>query len=77
MSFFDYQASLKLETEDVPFYALIMAAMRRADSDNLDKLKKMYPETWAELTHRRHTPEGKYPSEYWVESSPANSKKGG
>jgi hypothetical protein len=39
MTLIDYQLSLLLEMKDIPFYALIMAAMRRADTSNLKKLR--------------------------------------
>lgn len=63
MSYFDYQASHQLDIDDVPFYALIMAAMRRADTDNLEKLKEAFPETWVELDARYHAPGGRLPNE--------------
>jgi len=45
----EYRISAKLAAEDVPFYALIMAAMRRADSINLKKLQAAWPGIWEEL----------------------------
>jgi len=59
VSYHEYKASQKLEMEDVPFYAIIMAAMRRADDNNLDKLKQAWPEIWDELFARYHAPGGK------------------
>lgn len=50
MSYFDYQASKALE--DAPFFALIMAAMRKADSFNLEALRRAFPNTWVELSNR-------------------------
>ncbi len=61
MSHHEYIVSIKLQ--DTPFYALIMAAMRRADSDNVEKLKRMFPETWSELFDRYHAPGGVLPGE--------------
>lgn len=58
MSHYDYEMSKELEKADFPFYALIMAALRKADSDNLDKLRAAFPETWAELYKRYHSPGG-------------------
>lgn len=63
MSLFDYLASQKLEREDVPFYALIMAAMRKADSVNGWKLRAAWPELWTELEARYHAPGGVLPSD--------------
>jgi hypothetical protein len=48
---------------DPPFSALIMAAMRRADTDNLHKLKLAFPEIWSELDERYWTPGGLIASE--------------
>ncbi len=58
MSFHEYQVSQRLEEADVPFYALIMAAMRRADSDNVEKLRAAFPVTWHELRGRYNAPGG-------------------
>jgi hypothetical protein len=58
MSYFDYQASKKIAGEDYPFCALVMALMRQADSRNLAKLKRAWPETWAELDARYNAPGG-------------------
>jgi hypothetical protein len=38
MSLYDYTAAKRLWRDDTPFYALIMAAMYRADSTNVEKL---------------------------------------
>jgi len=48
---------------DPPFYALIMAAMRKADSSNTDKLAAAFPDVWGELKARYHAPGGLLPSE--------------
>ena len=58
MSFHEYIVSLRLSREDVPFYALIMAAMRKADSDNEYKLRTCFPDVWDELHARYHSPGG-------------------
>jgi len=44
MSLYDYQVGLQISANNYPFYALIQAAMRQANSDNLVKLQ------WAFLT---------------------------
>jgi hypothetical protein len=49
MSLYDYRASQQLAASDPPFYALIMAAMWRADTDNLEKLRDAFPRVWREL----------------------------
>ena len=58
MSLYDYRKSLKLGMDNTPFYALIMAAMIRADSNNLSKLCAAFPEVWAELKARYNAPGG-------------------
>lgn len=58
MSYHDYIKGIELLLDDPPFYALIQAAMRKADTDNLEKLKKAFPEIWEELEARYHAPGG-------------------
>jgi len=58
MSIFGYVTSLKLGAEDPPFDALIMAAMRKADTDNLKKLRDAWPHIYHEMTARYHAPGG-------------------
>jgi len=58
MSYYDYRISINIEMADYPFYALIMAAMRKADIDNLETLKQAFPETWDELRKRYKAPAG-------------------
>jgi hypothetical protein len=66
MSHFDYEASKTVELYDLPFYAIIMAAMRRADTNNAALLAAAFPETWRELQDRYHAPDGLLPSEQAV-----------
>lgn len=63
MSWFDYKASQMISREDPPFYALIMAAMRKADTVNLQRLEKTFPDTAKELRERYSAPDGKLPHE--------------
>lgn len=63
MSLFDYKASQQIAAEDYPFYALIMAAMRKADSTNERKLREAWPEVWEELFTRYNAPGGLLPEE--------------
>lgn len=58
MSLYDYRMSLEIAKHDYPFYALIMAAMRQADTDNIERLKTMFPHIWRELERRYHAPAG-------------------
>lgn len=63
MSYADYQFSKTITMEDYPFYSLIMAAMRQADTDNLDKLKWAWPAVWDELNGRYNARGGLLPDE--------------
>lgn len=58
MSHYDYKVSQELAADDVPFYALVMAAMRRADTNNAERLQQAFPRVWAELQGRYNRPGG-------------------
>jgi hypothetical protein len=58
VSLYDYEVGRELERQDVPFHALIMAAMRRASTDNLARLQAAFPAVWEELQARYHAPGG-------------------
>jgi hypothetical protein len=58
MSLYDYNYSQQISLDDPPFYGLIMAAMRKADSDNIEKLRRAWPWVWQELEQRYHAPGG-------------------
>lgn len=62
MSLYDYEASKRLASQDPPFYALIMAAMRKADTGNAEVLRRAFPGTWEELWARYNAPGGILPS---------------
>lgn len=49
MSQYDYELGLRINAKNYPFYALIQAAMRQANSCNIEKLKEAFPDVWAEL----------------------------
>ena len=57
-SHFDYMASLSASAAGYSFYALLMAAMRDADSKNLEALKSVFPEEFEVLMERRDAPGG-------------------
>jgi len=65
----EYLASIQLaraahlELSANPFYALLMAAMREADSMNIKKLKAAFPDTWTELKARYNAPGGRLEGE--------------
>ena len=52
MSLYDYRAAQEIVTADPPFYALIMAAMRKADTVNMAKLRAAFPDTYREVEAR-------------------------
>jgi hypothetical protein len=58
MSLYDYRESQKIAAFDFPFYSLIMAAMRQADSENIEKLKREFPAVWQEFSARYNAPGG-------------------
>jgi hypothetical protein len=58
MSLFDYRKSIELSKLDFSFYTLIMSAMRKADSDNIEKLKLVFPEVHKEFSERYNAPGG-------------------
>lgn len=63
MSLYDYKKSQEIDSKDYGFYALIMAAMREADSVNLCKLKYEWPDIYTELQARYNSPGGKLENE--------------
>ena len=63
MSLYDYKMGRHIEGKEYPFYAIIQAAMRQADTDNLEKLKSVFPEVWNELSSRYKAPCGILPGE--------------
>lgn len=64
MSLYDYEVARELERQDVPFHALIMAAMRRAGTGNLQALQAAFPAQWQELRARYCAPGGLLPGEW-------------
>jgi hypothetical protein len=63
MSIYDYEKSILIESKGYPFYALIMAAMRQADTDNMVLLKTAFPGIYQELHDRYNAPGGILPKE--------------
>ncbi len=63
MSHQDYEISKQISEKVYPFYALIMAAMRQADTLNLGELKEAFPIVWDELDSRYNAPGGILPGE--------------
>ena len=63
MSLYDYLASHEISAKSYPFYALIMAAMRQADTINLSLLQRAFPEVWADYKARYFAPGGRLENE--------------
>jgi len=63
MSLYEYEESKVVGQSDPSFYALIMAAMRKADSDNASRLRAVWPDVWKELQERYNAPGGVLPGE--------------
>lgn len=63
MSYHEYLAAKEILAADPPFYALLMAAIHKADTDNSEKLKEAWPELWLETYQRYNAPGGLFPHE--------------
>lgn len=64
MSLYNFKVAITLQHEDVPFYALIMAALMRADSENYTVLARAFPEIEVETFNRYRSPNGKLLSDH-------------
>jgi hypothetical protein len=62
--YFIYRKGLEIAAADYPFYALIQAAMRKADTDNLELLKEAFPDVWKDMMERYNNPGGLSDAEY-------------
>jgi hypothetical protein len=63
VSHYDYQVSKQIGALDAPFYALVMALYRQADTANQGAIERAWPETVAELRARYEAPGGLLPGE--------------
>lgn len=54
----EYEESIRIASFDYPFYALIAAAMRKADTNNLGRLRRMFPYVYDGLVRRLNEPLG-------------------
>ena len=63
MSLHGFGVAMSLHRADHSFYALIMAAMAKADNENLSKLQAAWPDVWDEVSARYNAPGGLMPSE--------------
>lgn len=62
MSGYDFMVARNINAEGYPFYALIMAAMFRADTVNGLKLRQAFPEIWTEVDTRYNAPAWRDPA---------------
>lgn len=62
MSLYDYRVSKQIADQRPPFAALIMAALREADTSNAAALRAAFPEVTAEMQARYDAPGGILPS---------------
>ena len=58
MSLHEYKVSQEISAKDPPFYALIMACFREADTHDLEKLQRAFPGKWREFQGRYNAPGG-------------------
>ncbi len=58
LSLHEYEQSKHIGASDYQFYSLIAAAMRQADTDNLEALKLAFPGIYESLTRRYSAPLG-------------------
>jgi hypothetical protein len=63
MSLYDYDQSKRVAAQGYPFYALLMAAFRAADTENEARLIRAFPTVWRELNARYNAPGGMLPEE--------------
>jgi hypothetical protein len=63
VSLYDYQASKRVDGADLPFYGLIMAAVRKADTANSFRLRTAFPDVYAEFQARYNAPGGILPTD--------------
>lgn len=59
----DYEISKHLAVKDLPFNALIAAAVRKADTDNLMRLESVFPKLVGDLKRRYNAPGGMLPED--------------
>jgi hypothetical protein len=63
MSLHDYRASKRISAADPPFAALIMAALRKADTWNARAIEAQWPTIADELRARYNAPGGVLPTD--------------
>lgn len=65
MSLHEYLYSKTLDRYDPPFYALLFAMMRKADSDNVRIIGLLWPKKFEEFNARYNSRGGVLPEDKW------------
>lgn len=63
LNLYEYNESREIERHHFSFYALLAAAMRQADSQNMSLLTAVYPNVAADLRARYNAPGGELPGD--------------
>jgi hypothetical protein len=63
VSRYDYEMSKMISSNDPPFPSLIMAALRKADTGNADRLRVAFPAICSEMEQRYNAPGGVLPGD--------------
>jgi hypothetical protein len=58
LNYHEWRAARELHRQDVPFYALIVAALWKADTGNAERLREAFPDTCAMAQARYDAPGG-------------------
>jgi hypothetical protein len=61
VNLYDFEASLHIAARPEPFYALLGALIRKADTSNRAKIKAMWPEEYETFWRRYNAPAGVLP----------------
>ncbi len=58
ISLYEYEQSKKIAAQGYPFYALMGALMRAADTRNTELLRQCWPDIWESMQRRYNAPLG-------------------
>jgi hypothetical protein len=70
VSLYDYNVSRQISRSDPPFAALIMAALRKANTDDAAWLWRSFPDICQEMQDRCNAPGGRLPGDPEHETMP-------
>lgn len=65
----DFTIGANLAASDIPFAALIAAAVMRSDHDNLERLSSVFPEAVRDTQRRYNAPGGGLPDDGDIDHS--------